>query len=509
VDEVQPVSIAGAREKRVTIMCQRVLIEINRPSFCRWIASAAVAAALLLATYSCQRRPPPPDLPELPRFSFSELPLTVREPLERAYERARRRSTDPSASGKLGMLLHAHAEYSAAAISYQRARLLEPTSFRWAYYLGVVQAALGRHAEATDSLIAAVRLDPDYVSARLKLAEALLTSGRLPESKASYEEVIRLHPGSPLAHYGLGRVHAAEGQWRLAAEDYERACALSRNFGSSHYALAVAYRHLGKEDKAQQHLRAYARYKATAPLPDDQLLAEVEALNRGAAYYVRRGHHLSSAGRLPAAAAAYEKALEIDRQRVQSHVNLIAVYARLNQVAKVEEHYRAATQLAPNEADSHYNYGVALILQRRYQEAATALRRALDINPFIPDAHYNLASLLEQEGRTGEALIHYREAIANGSDARLAHARVGKDLIERKRYDEGIPYLLKAVTTEDKDTPSLLYDLAIGYEGIENGERALYYAGEARRRAAAAGQAGLQSDAESLLRRLNRGSAIR
>jgi tetratricopeptide (TPR) repeat protein len=147
------------------------------------------------------------DLPQLEMGNF--LPA-IRQQLERAYAGAQAHPTDPEANGTLGMILDAYAQYDAAAICYQRAQRLDSRSFRWLFYLGWVQAAQGRHDQAAMTLGNALRIQPGYVPAQLKLAESLFAIGRWDESRDIYQAVRTAHPESAEARYGLGRVSAMQ-----------------------------------------------------------------------------------------------------------------------------------------------------------------------------------------------------------------------------------------------------------------------------------------------------------
>jgi tetratricopeptide (TPR) repeat protein len=61
----------------------------------------------------------------------------------------------------------------------------------------------GRANEAVEQLAAAVMADPNYVEARLRLAEALRRSGRPGESLPQYEEVSRIDPRLAEARFGF------------------------------------------------------------------------------------------------------------------------------------------------------------------------------------------------------------------------------------------------------------------------------------------------------------------
>lgn len=434
---------------------------------------------------------PAQTLPELPALNMDNFFPFVREQVEKALRAAQASPKSAEASGALGMILDTYEQYDSAAICYQRARLLDPIVFRWAYHLGWVQTELGRFGQAETTLRDALRMNPRYLPARLRLAEALLGAGRLEESGAIYTALTRDYPELATAHYGLGRVYSAQGDSAAAVESLRKACELFPPYGAAHYALGLAYRKLGAGEKVREHLKLYEQSRTSVPGVEDPLRSAVEDLNLGPLGHMRRGIALEQAGKIHEAIVEEEKALEVDPKQVQVHINLIALYGQTAQFEKAEEHYRAAVNLNPHQAEAHYNYGVLLVKQGKSAEAEGAFREVVRVNPFYAEAHNNLGFLLEQQGRLEEALQHYRAAIAHRPNYRLAHFHAGRILVNQNRYDEAIEHFLKTLAPEDEDTPRFLYALAATYARAGDREKALDYFHKARDAAAGRNQSDL------------------
>src|SRR5919108_3836502 len=108
--------------------------------------------------------------------------------------------------------------------------------------------------------------------------------------------------------------------------------------------------------------------------------ARLALLARSAALQ-QRGITLANQGDVEGAIAAHEAALARDPGLVQAHANLISLYGRARNWSKAEEHYRAVVKSGAALADAHYDYGVLLSLQEKWQLAAEAYRQALALNP--------------------------------------------------------------------------------------------------------------------------------
>src|SRR5262249_19074222 len=153
-----------------------------------------------------------------------------------------------------------------------------------------------------------LRLSPDYLPARVKLAESLLESGD-PGRAESLFAALQGEPGSrPAAELGLGRIAAARRDHAKAVEHLERAVALFPEWGAAYYTLALSYRALGRRDDAKRALERSAEYGPRWPALSDPVLEAVTALRDDAETDLRRGLRLADSGDLEGAIAAHEAA---------------------------------------------------------------------------------------------------------------------------------------------------------------------------------------------------------
>ena len=454
-----------------------------------------------------------PKIPHLAEAELENFKPSVREQVQEAFDEVRADPENAHANGRLGMILHARELYENAATCYRRATLLEASSFRWAYYLGVVQAEGGRETEAVAALREAIRLNPDSLPARLKLAELLLTVGGWEESGKIYEAVLKQSSPSPadlnfdfapiaLAHYGLGQIQSARGEWDAAVENYRQACSLSPTFGAAHYALAMTYRQLDQKAKSDQHFSLFQRNKESKPQVRDSLLDAIDALKSKERFHLYEGLRLQAEGLLEEAVAQWEKGLEGDSYLWETHSNLFSAYGALGQLDKAEKHYHAAVQLNPQLWETHYNFGVFLGAQRRYREAAQAFQKALKINPFSAQSHSGMAGVLAASGQLEEAARHSYLALENNPHFRLAHFTLGQILRSQGKNEDAIKHLLQTLAVKDSRTPRILYYLADAYARSGDREKAVEYAKQAKQQAASHRQTLLGGEIDRLLKRL-------
>ncbi|MGH9384398.1 MAG: tetratricopeptide repeat protein [Vicinamibacterales bacterium] len=446
-------------------------------------------------------------LPQAPASTLStpaldSFPASARQLIEPAARAAVAYPNDASAVGALGRALHAWEQWSSAHEAYARAATLAPRAFEWRYLDAVVLQRLARHAEASARLREALSLPPDYLPARVKLAEALLESGELEESHTLFRALAGEPAASPAAEVGLGRIAAARGQHDAAIAHLTRAVALFPELGAAHYALALSYRALGRTDEARSALSRHEQYGARWPALDDPVLAVVTTLRVDAGAMLQRGVKLAAAGDLDGAIAAHEAALASDPQLAQAHANLISLYGRARDWSKAEEHYRAFVRSGAAVADAHYDYGVLLGLQEKWDLAIDAYREALVLNPMHVQAQNNLGQALEQQRKFSEAADAYRQAVANQPGFRLARFNLARMLIALAKPDEAATELEKIVEPRDAEAPRYLFALGVAHLRAGRRDAAVKWSLEAKRLALQFGQSDLVAAIDRELGRL-------
>jgi tetratricopeptide (TPR) repeat protein len=471
-----------------------------------WCSSLCLIAILFVQACSfpsSSTRHDQRGLPDLPRLTIANFRPQIRERVEKAYDDVKARPKDPEANGRMGMLLQAFSQFESAELCYQRARILDPNRFQWAYYLGLTQSLDGKNDKASRALQDATRLDPQYLPARLKLAEVLLALARLDESQAICQSIAKDNPQIAPAYYWLGRIESAKGHAQAAIEQYRKACQLWPSFGTAHYALALACQGTGATAEAQQHMAAYQKYKADGdPQPEDPLLEAVRSLDNTALAHLMKGVDLENAGQLDGAIAEHEEAVKQDPKLAQAHANLIALYARAGRADRAEQEYKATVGINPNLPQSHYDYGVFLVSQRRYHEAEDAFRKALESSPNYAEAHSNLGAMLELRGKSEEAIQHYQAAIDGKPNYRMAHFQLGRLLLTKSRTGEAITQLSQTLGPEDADTPRCMYALGIAYAEAGDYASAERYLRDASQRATSLGQNQLVGQIDTALRKV-------
>ena len=441
------------------------------------------------------------EMPAVPSVKPREFPVASRALASQILQDLERNPEDASANGRLGMLLQSHRLYDSAEACFLRAQILDADEFRWPYFLGIGQAESGDPEAAVDALQRALTLK-QYPAASIRLGEVLLSLDRLDESRLSFEAALRLSPGAPAAYYGLGQVLSRQNEAREAIRALQMACKLAPLSSAPHYALALAYRDAGDPESSQRHLALSRNHEGPLPPIDDPAFRAVESMRADQYWHQSEGLRLESDGRANEAIESYEKAIELDAEFVQPHVNLVAVLGRLARFEQAESHYRRALELNSEIEELHNNWGMIQALRKRPREAAESFRRALEINPFSADGHFNFGSTLSQMGRTREAVEHFLRALEYEPNHRLANFQMGRHLVVNGDIDEAIAHFGRTLEGEDDKTPGFLYALADAHLRAGQTGLAVQHATRALEMAEAMGQvemaAAIREDLQAL-----------
>ena len=101
---------------------------------------------------------------------------------------------------------------------------------------------------------------------------------------------------------------------------------------------------------------------------------------------------------------AYKRAIRLDPQNADAHVNLGRLYQLGGDLKHAKRHYELALTARPGHQLACYNLGTVFDELEEVTKAADYYKSA----PSIPDAHYNLARIRELQGDEVSALRHMR-----------------------------------------------------------------------------------------------------
>jgi predicted O-linked N-acetylglucosamine transferase (SPINDLY family) len=134
---------------------------------------------------------------------------------------------------------------------------------------------------------------------------------------------------------------------------------------------------------------------------------------------------LHAARRMTESQAAFEAALRLDPNHVETLNNHAMLLLELDQTSAAERLYRRAIELAPQRAELWNNLGNVLKIQGRLDEAIEHYRRTLQLLPGADGVHSNLLLTLNAHPRSDQGLLddHRRWARMHGPASPAASGR--------------------------------------------------------------------------------------
>jgi tetratricopeptide (TPR) repeat protein len=132
--------------------------------------------------------------------------------------------------------------------------------------------------------------------------------------------------------------------------------------------------------------------------------------NNNIAYRILGNNH-AKRGDAPAAIAALSEALTIEPGDAIAHVDLGVALVEQKRYDEAMHHYRTAIALNPQNDNAHYNLGVVLFYTNRFEEAIGSYMQALGFNPEKKGARANIGAAFFQLGKFDEAIRYFQEEL--------------------------------------------------------------------------------------------------
>ena len=363
-------------------------------------------------------------------------------------------------------------KYKKALEAQKKAIDLDPDYAEVYMYLGQTYALLERYSESRNALTRAIEIEPDYAMAycnrsrtfvqmrefQLALddcdnaielqpewAEAHLSRGillarpefnRLPEAVVALKKATSLDPNNAEAHMNLGIPLARLKRYGEALDAYKQAIRLDNNNTEIYMNLAHTLVKMESRVHLEEAVTVY-----------DQVLK----LRESSEAYHRQGILLVRLNKLKEARHALEKAINLDPDNAEAHMNLGITLSRSPRylgeaVAALEK----ATSLDPDNAKAHMNLGIALARWELYDKALDAYKQAIRLDNNNTEIYMNLAhTLVKMESRVHleEAVTVYDQVLKLRESSEAYH-RQGILLVRLNKLKEARHALEKAINLD-------------------------------------------------------------
>jgi len=306
---------------------ETVLLHKNR-SFARGsfpLTPEAIEAAIPLYQKRADRR-----LGETELFQFLTLFYIEKDDLDAAARTCNEAAQDnPNAAEvqvMLGNIRLGRGEPELAVAHYVKALEHHPQDPGLHYSLGLALSETRRYKEAADQFRTSLKIDSDYVPARLAMAGLLLAAGSS---------------------------EAAAAECRRALEDEPRSAQALYLLGTAMVSLNRPFTPVPGADEADG-LDVPNSIKPGSPEAEQAVTEAVKYL---------------------------EMSIAIDPRNPRAHISLGAAYAAQDKFAEAESAFLQALNLEPDDLDAHFGLGRLYMERGDMGKAAAHLQKILDIEP--------------------------------------------------------------------------------------------------------------------------------
>ena len=330
---------------------------------------------------------------------------------------------------------------------------------------GGALASLGRLEEAESDYRRATELEPENVTAYLRLGQLAAQMEQFEAARDAFDAAIALDPLKPSAHLGRGDAMVAIGEPEEAIQDYDRAVELDPRDVGALQARSRARQRLAESYQQRRLVRRMlsSYFQALADL--DQAL-ELDPHN--AAAYAEKAIVLRTLNAYDHAAEAAASGLRIAEPEDDTAIWLLGEKGDALQMWGIElrvgerlsealEAFGAAAEKiqGPSPAWLHELSARALEGLGRYQEARQEFEQAIAREAGSVSAHYALGRLLLRVGEHADALDVFERLLelAGGSYVETMQAHVGREVAFRGlgNVDEAQRSLSAALDPETVD----------------------------------------------------------
>lgn len=280
---------------------------------------------------------------------------------------------------------------------------------------GSAWGALGRLYDAYDFDAAAVTcyrnaaaLEPDRFEWHYYLARLERGRGDLEAAGSALTRALEIAPDDAAARVELARLRIDEGRLTEATQEAALVLAEDPNDAAALLARAQAFQESGAWRAAAADYERLLELQPSATRLYQPLALAYRALGEPE----RAERLLARRGETPVAVDdPWVRALEALKVGIQHDLDEAdALYTR-GDFAAAEAAFRAALEKDPGVARAHLGRGSALKELGRLEEALAAYERALAIQPAYAKAHYNRGTVLALLGDDREALAAYDAAL--------------------------------------------------------------------------------------------------
>ncbi|XP_050524202.1 protein O-mannosyl-transferase TMTC2-like isoform X2 [Daktulosphaira vitifoliae] len=319
--------------------------------------------------------------------------------------------------------------------------------------LGSILSSQGRLNEAETALRTALKYRPNMADVHYNLGNLLRDKGNFDAAVSSYKNAIKYRPSLAVAYLNMGQLMATMGRCE-EAETVLKTCAMLDGSRSKDP--------VNHETSRVSALVTLGKLHADRGRYTDAVQVYKQAVSVLPQYYNSRvlfslyGDALSQLNRHREAEMWHKAALEAGPDHVPSHLNYGKWLAKnRTRIHEAENWFLRAKKLAPGDSSVYKHFGVFLLEQERYPEAAAHLMEAVMLEPEDYDLIVTTATALRQAGISLRAEDMYRKAAMLRPQDASSHSNLGAMLHMNGKHREALTSYQNALRISPNDRTTL------------------------------------------------------
>ncbi len=294
--------------------------------------------------------------------------------------------------------------------------------------LSIIARLDGRLEESRAILEQLLKEQSDWALAHFQLGETLLAQEHVEAALTAFQQSARLSPNPSLAHLRAGAAFVNYGAGEQAIAEATQAVESPETSATAWLLLVQAHLVMGHADAAEKVLKyAMAANPADASwamqlgrfyLREQRPQEALVLFNRVAtrippdpAILAAQAEAHASAGNAQAAIALATQVVELQGRGIESMLFLGAMCERLGALEEAEQSYQRVLDQAPLQLMAGQALAALYARTNRPQQALALLEKIVEAHPEAILPRLDIAHLHEQAGHPDEAIAMYRQVL--------------------------------------------------------------------------------------------------
>lgn len=342
-------------------------------------------------------------------------------------------------------------KYREAMIQYANAIQIDPRFVRAHAKLAQALLKLGDNNRAFQELNRTVELDPDNAVARTDLANLLITvrspeGSLVPEimqqAKVQLDWLSKNHPDSAETHQAWGNYYSAEGDLASAAREIQKSIELNPSLSASYLMLALLQARLDLPEQAESNFKKSIEMEPKALKSQLSLASFFQSRSRFSDAERQFRHTIDLFPKEPEArialvrlllqenkmneAEAFLKQSKTDlRDTPEGYRMLGDFYFAIGDLDKAANEYSSVCHDHPKDLQAKKNFIQLLILKNKLQQANDLNNEILKNSPHDVDALIYKGQVELRRDNPGTAVESFQTALRNDAQNAIAHYQLG------------------------------------------------------------------------------------